>query len=68
MSMFGNSYSKFKSINVSAGTEVSLNHSIIKPNWGIEQLIKNTSIFTMKSAFIDLEDDFAEFEVEVNVY
>ena len=68
MSMYGDSYSKFKSINVSAGTVVSLNHSNIKPSWGIEQLIKNTSIFTMKSTFIDLEDDFSEFEVEVNIW
>ena len=68
MSMYGDSYSKFKSINVSNGTVVNLNHSNINPGWGIEQLIKNTSIFTLKSTFIDLEDDFAEFEIEVNVW
>ncbi|KKL98368.1 hypothetical protein LCGC14_1825110 [marine sediment metagenome] len=68
MSMYGNSYSKFKSINVSPATVVSLNHSNIIPGWGIEQLIKNVSVFTVKSTYIDVEDDFAEFEVEINVW
>ena len=65
MSVFGTSYSKFKG---SDAVVISLNHSIITPSWGEELLIKNESVFTKKSAFTKLDEDYASFEVVVNVF
>ena len=52
MALFGESYSKFKA---SDSTVVVLGRSIIEPAWGIEHLIRNTSVFTRKTTFTNLD-------------
>ena len=64
MSIFGTGYSKFKG---SDAVVISLNHNNIVPSWGEAKLIKNESVFTRKSAFTKLSEDFGSFEVDVNI-
>ncbi len=65
MALYGESYSKFKG---SDSVVVSLNHSTLEPTWGMEHLIRNTSVLTKKTTFIKLADDFAMFIVTLNIW
>ncbi len=65
MSIYGTGYSKFKGAD--SGVH-SLNHSLLKPEWQIPQVIKHTSILTGKVNFIKISSDKSRFTVIVNLW
>ena len=65
MALYGESYSKFKGSDT---TVISLEHSTIEKQWAQTHLIENKSVFTAKTTFVKLTDDFAIFIVTVNIW
>jgi len=66
--VWGNSYSKFKSVNVNPGTVVSLGYSLLQPTWTEPQVLENVSILTGTSDFIKLSNDLGQFDVVSNIW
>ena len=64
MAIYGTSFSKFKS----GITEVDLNHSTIRPNWRIPQVIEHKSILTGAIHYIQVAGDKASFDVICNIW
>ena len=64
MSIFGNSYSKIKT---SEGVEISLGHSIIRPTYQEPNIIEQRSIINGVRTFTKISENFASFDVIVNI-
>lgn len=68
MAVFGESYSKFQSVQLSIGTVVDLQFSIIKPRWAETNIVQNQSVINGIKAFTKIEEDFATFDVICNLW
>ena len=68
MSVWGESYSRFKSVSKSPGTTVDLRVSILRPTWTEPQLIQHQSVLTGARSYTKLCDDLGTFEVIVNIW